>query len=95
MKNVKIKNIDFFKVKLIHVNDPLPSPCFVFLQILPRDQAVKTKVKTKPHTKLSRPMIWAKGKNKDLVITAIFRKDIYSCSGRFRNYQFSSTVYSA
>jgi hypothetical protein len=47
----------------------------VFLQILPEIQAATTKIKTKPHTKIRRSMVWAKGKT-ELVITAIIRRDM-------------------
>lgn len=56
-----------------------PSPCFVFLQILPRIQVVKIKLTYK---KICRPVVWAKGKTKEVVILAVVRRDIHLSSGK-------------
>lgn len=72
---VKIKYIDFFKVKLVHIDDFPPVPVLVLCSCKLFLEAIKTKVKTKPHTKICRPMVWAKGQIKTWLYNCYHRKD--------------------
>lgn len=85
-KNITV-TVTSGKLKIRHINlkkssftwTISPSPCFVFLQILPRIQVVKIKLTYK---KICRPVVWAKGKTKEVVILAVIRRDIHLSSGK-------------